>query len=111
MTANEAVLLWNEMVTWYHLTEKRNEKPGLLVKKEVDAIEIVLAEIERLQAIVDKLPTTADGVPIVPGMRVYFRCSACNGAIESMVPINSVSDRMSKTFYSTHKAAEAAGGE
>ena len=30
-------------------------------------------EIERLQAIVDRLPKTADGVPIVPGMDV-FRC-------------------------------------
>ena len=28
-------------------------------------------ERERLQAIVDKLPKTADGVPAVPGMRVF----------------------------------------
>ena len=28
-------------------------------------------EIERLRAIVDRLPTTADGVPIVPGMAIY----------------------------------------
>lgn len=29
------------------------------------------AEIERLRAIVDKLPKTADGVPMTPGMNVY----------------------------------------
>ena len=28
-------------------------------------------KIERLQAIVDRLPKTADGVPIVPGMEVW----------------------------------------
>ena len=30
------------------------------------------AENDRLQAIVDKLPKTADGVPVAPGMTVYF---------------------------------------
>ena len=28
-------------------------------------------EIERLQAMIDRLPTTADHVPIVPGMTIY----------------------------------------
>ncbi len=56
-------------------------------------------EIERLQAIVGKLPKTADGVPVVPGMRVYwlyptersggneFCCArACVRYVESMAP-------------------------
>jgi hypothetical protein len=30
------------------------------------------AEIERLRAIVDRLPKTADGVPMVPGLRVWI---------------------------------------
>ena len=30
-----------------------------------------IAEINRLRAIVDKLPKTADGVPVVPGMEVW----------------------------------------
>lgn len=30
-------------------------------------------EIERLRAVVNKLPMTADGVPVVPGMTVYHR--------------------------------------
>ena len=37
------------------------------------------AEVERLQAIVDKLPTTADGVPVVPGMMLYLPGSAYMG--------------------------------
>ena len=43
------------------------------------------AEVERLQAVVDKLPKTVDGVPIVPGMTVwrldhpYLDSPACRG--------------------------------
>ncbi len=32
---------------------------------------LMLAKIERLQAIIDKLPKTADGVPVVPGMILF----------------------------------------
>ena len=34
-------------------------------------------EITRLQAIVDKLPVTADGVPIYPGMTVFRTFRGC----------------------------------
>lgn len=34
---------------------------------------------DRLQAIVDRLPKTADGVPIVPGMKVWFQRSRNHG--------------------------------
>ena len=33
--------------------------------------EVAIAEMERLQAIVAGLPTTADGVPVVPGMTLW----------------------------------------
>ena len=33
----------------------------------------LLDKIDRLQAIVDKLPKTADGVPITPGMTVWTK--------------------------------------
>lgn len=36
-----------------------------------DALPRLLSELTRLRAIVDKLPVTADGVPIVPGMKVW----------------------------------------
>jgi len=74
-------------------------------------VPLLRVEIERLQAIVDKLPTTVDGVTIVPGMEVFFRCGACDGAVESMVPVNGIGNRLSGTFYNTREAAEAAGGE
>ena len=33
------------------------------------------AEITRLRAIVDKLPKTEDGVPLLPGDRAYWKCT------------------------------------
>jgi len=36
-------------------------------------------EIERLRAIVDRLPKTADGMPITPGMKVWFQRSRNHG--------------------------------
>ncbi len=38
----------------------------------VAALDRQAAEITRLQAIVDKLPKTADGVPVTPGMTVWL---------------------------------------
>jgi len=53
-----------------HLTDSEP-----LTNSEADDITSVLdkaaKEIKRLQAIVDKLPKTADGVPITPGMNLY----------------------------------------
>ena len=42
--------------------------------EEAAAVQIGLLqqEIERLRAIVDRLPKTADGVPMVPGLRVWI---------------------------------------
>lgn len=61
------------------------------------------AEVERLQAIVDKLPKTADGVPVVPGMVVWK--SNCEPTNVGMLLGTWVCQ-----CYSTHEAAEAAGG-
>lgn len=48
-------------------------------------------EIERLKAIVDKLPKTKDGVSIVPGMRVFYVCEATTGHPVRWSPVLSVS--------------------
>ena len=54
-------------------------KPGWLAEHgEItdslyDALPALAAEIERLRQIVSRLPVTADGVPITPGMEVWFR--------------------------------------
>ena len=75
------------------------------------------AEIERLRAIVDKLPKTADGVTVVPdiddvwespgeGMNKATRLSVLfHGQFHSGIRNNI------HQLYSTREAAEAAGGE
>jgi len=81
--------------------------------------------IDRLQAIVDKLPRTADGVAIVPGMVVYkwFECPPGIQAID-VVDVCDTEDITceinkgefkgwtdvveSQDCYSTREAAEAA---
>ena len=67
-------------------------------------------EVKRLQAIVDKLPTTADGVPVVPGMMLYLPRSAYMG--RAMFHANGFvcgnGGPLCGQCYSTRKAAEAA---
>lgn len=71
----------------------------------------------RLRAIVDKLPKTADGVPVVPGMKVY--CQDPTGYIQGYdVGANSAMTDSSIPSpgylqynwfcYSTHEACEEA---
>jgi hypothetical protein len=83
---------------------------------------------EELQAIVDKLPKTADGVPVVPGMRLWSRSMWCVQPME-VVSLDDLSsdwpatvrmegasnDGQASTYrwhvqacYSTREAAEAA---
>ena len=87
------------------------------------------AELERLRAIVDKLPKAADGVPVVPGMELYLiwtpvvggnkcRTRDCKGIIEwdegvimkwNMSGGTPASQHIAiKDCYSTRAAAEAA---
>lgn len=76
------------------------------------------AEVERLQGIVDKLPKTADGVSVVPGVDHVWqvlhgemrRGWIATVAIDTwggdkMIGIENVKD-----WYSTREAAEAKGG-
>lgn len=72
----------------------------------------MIDEIKRLRAIVDKLPTTVDGVPIVPGTDVWRKCSACH----HVHPWRSYdrpdfSTKVLAECYSTREAAEAAKEE
>lgn len=90
---------------------------------ERDALRTRVAQLE---AIVAKLPTTADGVPVVPGEHVYRECYKCaKGWRESDIWAFSVlpmshcartnhQDRLYyylvSDCYSTRAAAEAAAG-
>ena len=49
-----------------------------------DRTQAALDELERLQAIVDRLPTTADGVPIAKGVIIY-RAVGDHGMLEHEV--------------------------
>ena len=75
-------------------------------------------EIARLTAIVDKLPKTADGVTVVPGMLLYHY--ATGRPLGNVVTYTAgmrahgqwaVAAYPVGDCYSTREAAEAAGGE
>ncbi len=83
----------------------------------------VAGEIERLRAIVDKLPKTADGVPIIPGQTiVWVRLNGTGEWVKakchwSILANNTGSWVMDFTprgpehSYSTREAAEAAAND
>lgn len=75
-------------------------------------------ELERLWAIVDNLPKTADGVPIVPGMGVW-RIEHQTALGETVMDVSRLGVHLSgksdlyfmRDVCSTREAAEAAGKE
>jgi hypothetical protein len=78
-------------------------------------MEEATAEIERLQAIVGRLPKTADGVPIAPGDVVWLIGSHCDpfqvtilNEIVIRYPDKETSSHYPSWCYSTRKAAEQA---
>lgn len=71
-------------------------------------------KVAELQAIVDKLPRTADGVPVVPGMVLHYR----RGWQVLGAMVGEYADREGDWHcvaiddcYSTRQAAEAAKGK
>jgi len=89
----------------YHAAIVRSRKPELssLLKQAA-------AEIERLQAIVDELPKTADGVPVVPGMAVYRRdIGQAHVSVFSMGEVHFSGGPTTHvdSCYSTREAAES----
>jgi len=88
-------------------------------RKLIASIHKMGCENKRLRAIVAKLPKTADGVPVVPGMMVYsdhgewevagFRVDE-EGKLAEIMSGGFGFDRLCTGWYSTREAAEAAGG-
>lgn len=85
-------------------TAPESHKP--ILRDCSDALMQAADEIERLRAIVDRLPKTADGVPIYPGMTVW-----------ALIPGLEISDAEVQVVgiggvwrycYSTREAAEKA---
>ena len=86
------------------------------------AMQAAAAEIKRLQAIVDKLPKTKDGVPVVPGEDVVWHPAIANEEGE-LSPLDVHASRCASwqevptvafavsECYSTREDAEAAKEE
>jgi len=70
-------------------------------------IAVARAELARLRDVVDKLPKTADGVPVVPGMTLW--CPSMEHGPRSQTTIIEPEFRCELlSRYSTREAAEAA---
>lgn len=72
--------------------------------------------ITELEAIVEKLPRTADGVPVVPGMTLWFvetRDTGKTWFVNEHEPIRLATNHywISDKGYSTRAAAEAEAGK
>ena len=72
-------------------------------------VSCLFRECERLQTIVDRLPKTADGVPVVPGQFIY----SSDGRAMMMLTYAQHEGHMAypDVCYSTREAAEAARGD
>jgi hypothetical protein len=84
-------------------------------------------ERDKFKAIVDKLPATADGVPVVPGMAVWTPVGMFNGPeagprkhyglviLDDSELLGEVDEYVwtfyAKSCYSTREAAEAASAD
>jgi len=88
-------------------------RTGSCTRETRIAVEELIVEAKRLQAIVDKLPKTADGAPIVPGMEVWLPGHPrYPGEVETDFSVNPCVDWPEKIYnptklYSTREAAEA----
>ncbi len=77
---------------------------GAAIRVDMD---LAAEEIERLRAIVDKLPKTADGVIVAAGDLVWHpKCSSAPCRVDGIAQAGFFNV---KDCYSTKEAAEAAG--
>ena len=100
-----------KLAQWFDAPSVRKRFPEWSDSDEVQRdLRRIAGEIERLRAIVDKLPKTADGVPLVPGMEVWDLTAPPQGPLSTPVRIVTVfSNEWYEHRYSTRKAAESAG--
>lgn len=88
------------------------EPPGVSeIRQLKDENYRLKAENKRLQAIVDKLPKTEDGVIITPGMKLFFSSKRFFPAhTEISIEEERVTFGPFCGYYSTREAIEAAKG-
>ena len=108
---------------WIRQESEATSGPGAVHQRLIEATDRLAAaavEIERLRAIVDKLPKTEDGVPVVPGLgtwtvynsgRVVSGFDTQDGKLKVLYFSDDGFDKCVWAHYSTPQAAaEAAGG-
>ena len=104
-----------DLVDWIERRLSKHDDLLAEIQLLVPAESVSRHEAERLQAIVAKLPTTADGVPVVPEMKL-FAPSTCGGDVFSVdvldaiyvrYPDNEPSEATASRFSSTREAARA----
>ena len=117
-----AELETDRLVLWWFLAERDDQPmpPGANpCKQAIEAIQALRAERDRLAEIVERLPKTADGVPVTPEQEVWVPAGVVSSDARSyrVVPVDSslvgVVEEFSIVFvsdncYSTRAAAEAA---
>ena len=76
-----------------------------------DIVTCLERQVAQLQAIVDKVDKTADGVPVVSRMPVFSPAWHPTGFVavrQVRIPLHSIEDFVERPWYSTREAAEAA---
>jgi len=87
----------------------------LTLKEIVSRLNEQADEIKRLQAIVDKLPKTADDIPITDGMELFHKEAGSARAFLCVDELAEGKERIAAIipwdhWYSTREAAEKVGG-
>ena len=95
--------------------DERYEEALDIIEEDAAEIGDLKAEIKRLRAIVNMLPKTADGVPVTPGMVLWYKSPAGIVPTEPLPDWSEVASCLEQEwgspFYSTQAAAEAGGGD
>jgi hypothetical protein len=106
-----------ESIRFLHTKMIAGETVGANMMQLIGQAGRVVGELERLRAIVDRLPVTADGVPVAPGMTIYEPASKYGAPVEPFVAnaVYAFTDaplhNIYRECYSTREAAEAAAKE
>ena len=85
------------------LPDERQEAENIVTRLLPRAV----AELRRLRAIVDKLPVTADGVPVYHGMKAWYPGDNESGTVTFHVCAEGGFSAIA-ACYSTREAADAA---
>lgn len=82
-----------------------------LIQDQYAIIDNLTTELTKVKATIDKLPKTADGISVVPGMELWYNNPLGiipTPELEDWSDIGGLFDNQLQPFYSTREDAEAA---